>query len=167
METENVVCGENVPATIPLSWDLREKFDTEEATRGQRSITGGWVWTGIGEDEMDGRAYTKSLELHGLSKSFVQYVSESSCRMGTVRPVWPKDARTERAKLDRYSELGDCYWKGGEGWAVWGELVGGSRRTHRTRGREGNQWSAHLADPTSLTSLMIYVELQAPWLIVN
>lgn len=30
-----------------------------------------------------------------------------------------------------------------------------------------SQWSAHLADPTSLTSLMIYVELQAPWLIVN
>lgn len=26
----------------------------------------------------------------------------------------------------------------------------------------GSQWSAHLADPTSLTSLMIYVELQAP-----
>lgn len=61
-----------------------------------------------------------------------------------------------------------------EGWIGRGNKMGGgevarSRGLVRLKGERswrevggGSQWSAHLADPTSLTSLMIYVELQAP-----
>lgn len=58
-----------------------------------------------------------------------------------------------------------------EGWIGRGNKMGArSRGLVRLKGEVveegevggGSQWSAHLADPTSLTSLMIYVELQAP-----
>lgn len=55
-----------------------------------------------------------------------------------------------------------------EGWIGRGNKMGArSRGLVRLKGGGGrvgggSQWSAHLADPTSLTSLMIYVELQAP-----
>ncbi|KAG7211082.1 hypothetical protein KM043_016443 [Ampulex compressa] len=54
-----------------------------------------------------------------------------------------------------------------EGWIGRGNKMGARSRGLARLEREravggGSQWSAHLADPTSLTSLMIYVELQAP-----
>lgn len=94
----------------------------------------------------NGRNTSDELKLaSGVSKSSIRYVSTSP-------EGWIGSAsKSERGRGGRGRGEGPV--KGfGQGRPVEREWGGGWC----------SQWSAHLADPTSLTSLMIYVELQAP-----
>lgn len=86
----------------------------------------------------NGRNTSDELKLaSGVSKSSIRYVSTSP--EGWIGSA-SKSRREDPVKGFGQGRPVEREW--GDGWC--------------------SQWSAHLADPTSLTSLMIYVELQAP-----
>lgn len=88
----------------------------------------------------NGRNTSDELKLaSGVSKSSIRYVSTSP--EGWIGFA-SKSGRRREDSVKGFGQGRPVEREWGGGWC--------------------SQWSAHLADPTSLTSLMIYVELQAP-----